>query len=293
MKLSDISDDVKSKIKVMEVGSSDNLALGEQVVAIGNALGYGQSVTSGIVSALDREVTVETDDGNTVTNNMIQTDASINPGNSGGALLNMKGQLVGINSVKASATGVEGMGYAIPIDTAMPIFSELEAIQSRDIVDEDKRGFMGIKPVDITSEAKQIYNMPSGAFVYEVTNDSAAEKAGLKRGDIITKMDGVIISSAEDLYDRMQYYAAGDEMTVTIERAEGGEYKEQEITLTLDEKPESAKTSSSSQSTQGSNGQNGNGQNDQGGNDQNGGSDNGSDTEQDPFSQIFPEYFRK
>ena len=289
MKLSDISDDVKSKIKVMEVGSSDNLALGEQVVAIGNALGYGQSVTSGIVSALDREVTVETDDGNTVTNNMIQTDASINPGNSGGALLNMKGQLVGINSVKASATGVEGMGYAIPIDTAMPIFSELEAIQSRDIVDEDKRGFMGIKPVDITSEAKQIYNMPSGAFVYEVTNDSAAEKAGLKRGDIITKMDGVIISSAEDLYDRMQYYAAGDEMTVTIERAEGGEYKEQEITLTLDEKPESAKTSSSSQSTQGSNGQNGNGQNDQGGNDQNGGSDN----EQDPFSQIFPEYFRK
>ena len=224
---------------------------------------------------------------------MIQTDASINPGNSGGALLNMKGQLVGINSVKASATGVEGMGYAIPIDTAMPIFSELEAIQSRDIVDEDKRGFMGIKPVDITSEAKQIYNMPSGAFVYEVTNDSAAEKAGLKRGDIITKMDGVIISSAEDLYDRMQYYAAGDEMTVTIERAEGGEYKEQEITLTLDEKPESAKTSSSSQSTQGSNGQNGNGQNDQGGNDQNGGSDNGSDTEQDPFSQIFPEYFRK
>jgi serine protease Do len=293
VKLSDISDDVKSKIKVMEVGSSDNLALGEQVVAIGNALGYGQSVTSGIVSALDREVTVETDDGNTVTNNMIQTDASINPGNSGGALLNMKGQLVGINSVKASATGVEGMGYAIPIDTAMPIFSELEAIQSRDIVDEDKRGFMGIKPVDITSEAKQIYNMPSGAFVYEVTNDSAAEKAGLKRGDIITKMDGVIISSAEDLYDRMQYYAAGDEMTVTIERAEGGEYKEQEITLTLDEKPESAKTSSSSQSTQGSNGQNGNGQNDQGGNDQNGGSDNGSDTEQDPFSQIFPEYFRK
>ena len=293
MKLSDISDDVKSKIKVMEVGSSDNLALGEQVVAIGNALGYGQSVTSGIVSALDREVTVETDDGNTVTNNMIQTDASINPGNSGGALLNMKGQLIGINSVKASATGVEGMGYAIPIDTAMPIFSELEAIQSRDIVDEDKRGFMGIKPVDITSEAKQIYNMPSGAFVYEVTNDSAAEKAGLKRGDIITKMDGVIISSAEDLYDRMQYYAAGDEMTVTIERAEGGEYKEQEITLTLDEKPESAKTSSSSQSTQGSNGQNGNGQNDQGGNDQNGGSDNGSDTEQDPFSQIFPEYFRR
>ena len=293
MKLSDISDDVKSKIKVMEVGSSDNLALGEQVVAIGNALGYGQSVTSGIVSALDREVTVETDDGNTVTNNMIQTDASINPGNSGGALLNMKGQLIGINSVKASATGVEGMGYAIPIDTAMPIFSELEAIQSRDIVDEDKRGFMGIKPVDITSEAKQIYNMPSGAFVYEVTNDSAAEKAGLKRGDIITKMDGVIISSAEDLYDRMQYYAAGDEMTVTIERAEGGEYKEQEITLTLDEKPESAKTSSSSQSTQGSNDQNGNGQNDQGGNDQNGGSDNGSDTEQDPFSQIFPEYFRK
>ena len=269
------------------------LALGEQVVAIGNALGYGQSVTTGIVSALDREVTVETDDGNTVTNNMIQTDASINPGNSGGALLNMKGQLIGINSVKASATGVEGMGYAIPIDTAMPIFEELKEIQSRDIVDEDKRGFMGIKPVDITSEAKQIYNMPSGAFVYEVTNDSAAEKAGLKKGDIITKMDGVIISSAEDLYERMQYYAAGDEMKLTVERAEGGEYKEQEFTLTLDEKPESAKTSTSGQDMQGNNGQNGNGQN---GNDQNGDDsegESGDDSMQDPFSQIFPEYFRR
>ena len=293
VKMSDISDDVKSKIKVMEVGSSEDLALGEQVVAIGNALGYGQSVTTGIVSALDREVTVETDDGNTVTNNMIQTDASINPGNSGGALLNMKGQLIGINSVKASATGVEGMGYDIPIDTAMPIFEELKEIQSRDIVDEDKRGFMGIKPVDITSEAKQIYNMPSGAFVYEVTNDSAAEKAGLKKGDIITKMDGVIISSAEDLYERMQYYAAGDEMKLTVERAEGGEYKEQEFTLTLDEKPESAKTSTSGQDMQGNNGQNGNGQN---GNDQNGDDsegESGDDSMQDPFSQIFPEYFRR
>ena len=140
--------------------------------------------------------------------------------------------------------------------------------------------------------------MPSGAFVYEVTNDSAAEKAGLKKGDIITKMDGVIISSAEDLYERMEYYAAGDEMKLTVERAEGGEYKEQEFTLTLDEKPESAKTSTSGQDMRGHNGQNGN---DQNGNDQNGNDQNGDDSEgesgddsmQDPFSQIFPEYFRR
>lgn len=290
IKLSDVSDEVKSKIRVMEIGDSDDLALGEQVVAIGNALGYGQSVTSGYVSALDREVRVETDDGNVVTNNMIQTDASINPGNSGGALLNMKGQLIGINSVKASATGVEGMGYAIPIDTAMPIFDELKEIVSREIVDEDKRGYMGMKPADITSEAKQIYNMPAGAFVYEVTEGSAAEKAGLKRGDIITKMDGVIISSANDLYDRMEYYAAGDELVLTIQRTADGEYVEQTITITLDKKPANLTSSSGSNSRRDSRDNDGN--NGQDGNDNEEGESENEDFV-DPFSQIFPEYFRK
>lgn len=288
IKLSEISDDVKSKIKVMEIGNSDELALGEQVVAIGNALGYGQSVTSGYVSALDREVTVDTGNGGYVTNNMIQTDASINPGNSGGALLNMKGQLIGINSVKASASGVEGMGYAIPIDTAMPIFEELKEIQSREIVDEDKRGYLGMKPADVTTEARQIYNMPAGAFVYEVIEDSAAEKAGLKRGDIITKMGGVIISSASDLYARMEYYAEGDELVLTIERTEGGEYKEQTITVVLDKKPESAQVTSNSNSRS---------------NQKNRGEygwDSGEEAESeestdmvDPFSRIFPEYFTR
>lgn len=291
--LADVSDDVKSKIKVLETGSSENLELGEQVVAIGNALGYGQSVTSGYVSALNREVSVETDDGNVVTNSMIQTDASINPGNSGGALLNMKGELIGINSVKAQAVGIEGLGYAIPIDTALPIFDELKEIQSRELVDEDERGFMGITPVDITSEAKQIYNMPSGAYVYQINEDSAAAKAGVKKGDIITKMDGVIISSADDLYDRMMYYAEGDELTLTIQRSKDGEYEEQVITLTLDKKPKTTTTTTQNQNGNGSKSGSRSGQG------WNNGYDNGDDGETeseeyvDPFSQIFPEYFRR
>ena len=286
VKLSDISDDVKSKIRIMEIGSSDNLALGEQVVAIGNALGYGQSVTSGYVSALNREVTVDN-----VTNNLIQTDAAINPGNSGGALLNMKGQLIGINSVKAAATGVEGMGYAIPIDTAMPIFDELKSIEAREIVDEDKQGYMGIKPADVTEEARQIYNIPAGAFVYEVISGSAAEDAGLKKGDIITKMDSVIISSKDDLFDRMNYYAAGDQVVLTIQRAEGGEYVEQEITVTLAEKPEDVKNQQKASNGSGSNGSNGSQGQWYGGSQDDGSQE--EETEEDPFSQLFPEYFQK
>jgi serine protease Do len=282
VKMDDIAKDIKEKIRILEIGSSADLQLGEQVVAIGNALGYGQSVTSGYVSALDREVTVDN-----ITNNMIQTDASINPGNSGGALLNMRGQLIGINSVKASQVGVEGMGYAIPIDTAMPILDELKNIQAREIVDEDKRGYMGMIPRDVTMEARQIYQFPAGAFVYEVTEGSAAEKAGLKRGDIITKMDGVIISSANDLYNRMQYYAAGDELILTIQRVDEGEYKEQELTVVLDKRPKDTSVSSGSQQNQDSDEEEGRSRDD------NYGQDEERDTEEsmDPFSQIFPEYF--
>ncbi len=284
VKMEDIAKDVKENIRILEIGSSADLQLGEQVVAIGNALGYGQSVTSGYISALDREVTVDN-----ITNNMIQTDASINPGNSGGALLNMKGQLIGINSVKASQVGVEGMGYAIPVDTAMPILDELKNIQAREIVDENKRGYMGMIPRDVTMEARQIYQFPAGAFVYEVTEGSAAEKAGLKRGDIITKMDGVIISSADDLYNRMQYYAAGDELKLTIQRVDEGEYQEQELTVVLDKRP--ADTTVSSGTRQESNQDKG--ENDGRDGDNNYGQEEERDTEasMDPFSQIFPEYF--
>lgn len=285
VKLADISDDVKSKLRVAEIGSSEDLELGEQVVAIGNALGYGQSVTSGYVSALDREIDV---DG--VSNTYIQTDAAINPGNSGGALLNMQGQLIGINSVKASATGVEGMGYAIPIDTAMPIFEELKSIQARELVDEENRGYMGIIPRDITEEARQIYNMPTGAFVYEVTEDSAAEEGGMKRGDIITKMDGVIISSSDDLYSRMEYYAAGDEVKVTVQRSSDGEYVEQELTIVLDERPEETTSSSSSSGSIGSS--RGSQETPYGGDESQEEDGDQGEVEEDPFSQIFPEYFR-
>jgi len=279
VKLDDISDEVKSKIKVIEVGSSDEMALGEQVVAIGNALGYGQSVTAGYVSAKDREVTI---DGITI--NMLQTDAAINPGNSGGALLNMQGELIGINSAKASDYGVEGMGYAIPTDTAIPIIEELKAIQARELVEEENRGYMGIMPRDVTEEARQIYNMPAGAFVYEVTEGSAAEESGMKRGDIITKMDGVIISSSANLYERMKYYAAGDELTVTVQRAQAGEYVEVVLTVILDEKPEDATGSTGSRNPY----------------DREEEKETETETEteevneeiRDPFSQLFPEYFR-
>lgn len=244
VKLSDISDDVKSKIKVMEVGSSDNLALGEQVVAIGNALGYGQSVTSGIVSALDREVTVETDDGNTVTNNMIQTDASINPGNSGGALLNMKGELVGINSSKIASNEVEGMGFAIPISRAEPILDNLMSKKTRSKVeDENKAAYLGITCKNVTAEASQMYNMPTGVFVDSVVEDGPAEEAGIQAGDIIRKIDGTSISTNEGLIEQLQYYEAGEEIDFVVSRANGGEYKEETITVELGAKKDAPSTS--------------------------------------------------
>ena len=234
VKMSDISDDVKSKIKVMEVGSSDELALGEQVVAIGNALGYGQSVTTGIVSALDREVTVETDDGNTVTNNMIQTDASINPGNSGGALLDMQGRVIGINSAKAAANGVEGMGYAIPISNAKSILEDLMNKKTRtDKVDEADSAYVGIAGQGVSGEMSSLYGIPEGIYLTEVQDGSPAADAGLQKGDIITKFDGSSVTSKQDLKTQLAYYAAGEEVPVTIQRQNGSEYEEQKVTITL------------------------------------------------------------
>ncbi len=240
--LEDIPDEVMSQIAVAEMGSSSDLSIGEPAIAIGNALGYGQSVTLGIISALDREVSVE-DGDHTVTNTMIQTDAAINFGNSGGVLVNAQGQVIGINSVKTAESGVEGMGYAIPIDTAQPIFEELMNMTTRTVVDEGEQGYMGVSVVDISSEAKQLYSMPSGAFVYSVEEGSAAEAAGLVRGDIITKLDGVTISTRDELLERMQYYKAGETIDLIVQSAQGSEYIERTVTITLGEKPQETASS--------------------------------------------------
>lgn len=232
VKLDDISDEVADKIGIVQLGDSDEVEVGDWTIAIGNALGYGQSVTFGIISALDREVTVSTDNG-IVSNHMLQTDAAINFGNSGGALLDADGRLIGINSAKAAKSGVEGMGYAIPINTAKSIIEDLMNQTTREKVDEKKAGALGVIPYDVTEEAKQIYNIPSGAFVYELTKDSPAEEAGIRKGDIIIKLDKTGISSKKELLDRMQYYKAGETVTVTVKRAGSEGYEEKEIDVKL------------------------------------------------------------
>ena len=233
---SDIPEETMNEIKIAQMGSSDDLVVGEQVVAIGNALGYGQSVTSGWVSALNR--TISTEDGDT--SGLIQTDAAINPGNSGGALLNMKGEVIGINAAKYADSQVEGMGYAIPISKADPILEELMNRETRDkIEDTSKVGYMGIKAADLTTEAIQMYNMPAGAFLTEVTPGGAADKAGIKKGDIVVKLDGQKVSGKNDLVDKLQYYESGETVEVVIARANNGEYKEETVEVTLGSKPAS------------------------------------------------------
>lgn len=233
---SDIPEATMSKIKIAQLGSSDDLVVGEQVVAIGNALGYGQSVTSGWVSALNRSISTEEGE----TSGLIQTDAAINPGNSGGALLNMKGEVIGINAAKYADSQVEGMGYAIPISKAEPILEELMNRQTRDKVeDSSKVGYLGIKAADLTTEAIQMYNMPAGAFLTQVTEGGAADNAGIKKGDIIVKLDGQKVSGKDDLVSKLQYYESGETIEVVIARAESGEYKEQTVEVTLGSKPSS------------------------------------------------------
>ena len=233
---SDIPEETMNEIKIAQMGSSDDLVVGEQVVAIGNALGYGQSVTSGWVSALNR--TISTEDGDS--SGLIQTDAAINPGNSGGALLNMKGEVIGINAAKYADSQVEGMGYAIPISKAEPILEELMNRETRDkIEDTSKVGYMGIKAADLTTEAIQMYNMPAGAFLTEVTPGGAADKAGIKKGDIVVKLDGQKVSGKNDLVDKLQYYESGETVEVVIARANNGEYKEETVEVTLGSKPAS------------------------------------------------------
>ena len=242
--LNDLSDDTKNAITVATLGSSDDLKLGEPVIAIGNALGYGQSVTNGIVSALNREITLEngsTGLENGSTGTFIQTNAAINPGNSGGALLNMNGEVIGINSNKIGGTAVEGMGYAIPITSASPIIADLMERQTRTKVAEDEVGYIGISLREVTSQISQMYNMPEGIYVLSVEEGSAAANAGIMKGDIITKFDGSSISSYSDLQKTLQYYAAGDSVTVTVQRPQNGEYVSIELNLTLGSRPASQK----------------------------------------------------
>lgn len=235
VKKTDIPEDTLSQIKIAQIGSSDDLVVGQQVVAIGNALGYGQSVTSGWVSALNR--TISTEDG-TESTGLIQTDAAINPGNSGGALLNMKGELIGINSAKYADSSVEGMGYAIPISKAKPILEDLMNRETREKVDSSEKGYLGVVLANLTTEAIQMYNMPAGAFVRGVEQNSPAQAGGLCKGDIIVKFDGQKVSDGDDLLDKLQYYKSGEKVEAVVERSDNGVYNEVTIDLTLGTRPD-------------------------------------------------------
>ena len=255
VKLSDISDDTMSKIKIAEIGDSNQLQVGEQVVAIGNALGYGQSVTTGIVSAVNRQL----EDSNSE-NGFIQTDAAINPGNSGGALLNMQGQVIGINSAKLASTEVEGMGYAIPVSTASPIFEDLMNRQTRTKVSSDQAAALGIKGQTVDSSIAEAYGIPQGVYVAEIEQGSAAEKAGITAGSVITKFDDTTIESMDDLKSCLEYYAAGETVDLVVKIADNGSYVEKTLTITLDKADTSTTTQDGQQGqTQpGASGQDGN-----------------------------------
>lgn len=231
--LDDITEEMRSKIKIATIGDSSNLVLGQEVVAIGNALGYGQSVTKGIISALGREVTVSDDNGGSITNRLIQTDAAINPGNSGGALLNMNGELIGINSVKVSSSSVEGMGYAIPISDVQSIIQELMLKETRDVVAEDKQGYLGINPIDVTNDIYETYGIPVGIYINNVYENSPAEAAGLVKGNIITKFDGQTVKTREQLISLLTYYSAGEtvELVAMVQSSDGYVEKTFQITL--------------------------------------------------------------
>lgn len=239
--LDDVEDDTMDAISIANIGSSDDLKVGEQVIAIGNALGYGQSVTTGIVSAKNRRMD---SDNNTVTDgsddssdgvNLIQTDAAINPGNSGGALLNMEGEVVGINSAKLASTEVEGMGYAIAISDVTDILQNLMNETSRDKLDDSEHGVLGIEGSSVSSEAVQMYGIPAGVFVKKVTEGGAADKAGLKANSVITEFNGKTVSSIDQLIEYLSYYEPDEEVELTVQVPHGTSYKEETVKETLDE----------------------------------------------------------
>ena len=238
---SSMQQDTLNQVKVATLGDSDSLQVGEGAIAIGNALGYGQSVTTGVISAVNRSVSMQDETtGEEITNELLQTDAAINPGNSGGALLNMKGEVIGINSAKFASSSVEGMGYAIPISKAQPILEDLMSRETRDKVDSSEASYLGIQPVDLSSETMEMFDMPEGVFVSSVSEGEAAANAGIQKGDIITGFDGQIVTGSEDLENKMAYYAAGETVDVTIARVEDGEYKEQTVQVTLGSRSKAA-----------------------------------------------------
>lgn len=246
--LDSISDDTMSQIAVASIGDSDSLKVGEQVVAIGNALGYGQSVTTGIVSAVNRTLSSDssdTQDSNSSSDDSssatyIQTDAAINPGNSGGALLNMNGEVIGINSAKLASTEVEGMGYAIPISRVSDIIDNLMNQTTRTKVDSDKQGTIGIKGINVTSDVQDKYGLPEGIYVSEVTSGSAADKADITSGSVITKFDGKSVTDIESLQDLLQYYEAGETVELTLQVPDGDSYKEKTVSITLGSKSDTS-----------------------------------------------------
>lgn len=230
--LESISDDTMDQITIAAIGDSDELNVGEQVVAIGNALGYGQSVTTGIVSALNRSINSETD-SESESFTYIQTDAAINPGNSGGALLNMKGEVIGINSAKLSSTEIEGMGYAIPTSRASDIIERLMNQTTRTKVNASEQGTIGIQGIDVTSEIQAAYQIPQGIYISKITSGSAAEAAGIRPGSVLTTFDGQTISGVTALQELLQYYKAGESVELLLQVPTDGSYQEQTVTITL------------------------------------------------------------
>ena len=231
IKLSDLSAATKSAIRIASLGDSDNLKVGEPAIAIGNALGYGQSVTTGVISALNRDYSVD-EDGNTQA--LIQTDAAINPGNSGGALLNVSGEVIGINSNKIAGTKVEGMGYAIPISTAKPIIAELMNKQTRTPVEQNKRGYLGISGLNVDSQVQEMYGIPVGVYISRVYEGTAAQKAGLKKGDIIISCDGETVETMEGLSALLDSMEAGTSVQIGVMMSVDGGYQERILEVTLD-----------------------------------------------------------
>lgn len=233
VKLESLDADTKNAISLAKLGDSDSLKVGEPAIAIGNALGYGQSVTTGVISALDRQIEIS-EDGST-TGKLIQTDAAINPGNSGGALLNVKGEVIGINSNKIGGSAIEGMGYAIPISSAEPIIETLMKRETKDKVAEERKGYLGISGINVTNDVANMYGMPMGVYVTQVYDGTAAAQAGMLNGDIITGFDGSSVGSMLDLQGYLEYYEIGETVEVTIMRANNGDYKEQTLTVVLGE----------------------------------------------------------
>lgn len=233
--LKNIPSDTLAAIEIAQFGDSDAIEVGDQVVAIGNALGYGQSVTTGIISAKDRDVATDTG----TESGLLQTDAAINPGNSGGALLNMEGQVIGINVAKYSSTDVEGMGYSIPSNKAIEVINTLATKTTRSKVSEENRGYLGIQAKTIDAATAEAYGLVQGVYVYKIVDGSAAAASDLQERDIIVKFDDQSVTSLDDMQELLERYAAGETITLTVKRANGSDYDEKTISVTLKANPDS------------------------------------------------------